>query len=65
MTVEIQPFKKYTKKEIASLLELSDDKLKKAEEKKYLVFFDGGMYGVYLFQFLRSYSKQLEEIHYE
>lgn len=60
--MNIELLKRYSKKEIAVILDFTDAQLKTAEHRKYLVFFDGGMYGIYLFQFLKTYSKQLEEI---
>ena len=60
MNVEL--LKRYNKIEIASLLQFTDAQLKIAEQKKYLVFFDGYMYGIYFFQFLKTYNKQLENI---
>ena len=58
--VILEPLKKYSKKEIMALLSFNEAQLKAAEQKKWLVFFDGNMYGIYFFQFLRDYSKQLE-----
>lgn len=58
--VDIVPFKKYNKKEIMTLLSFNEAQLKIAEQNKWIIFNDGNMYGVYFFQFLRSYSKQLE-----
>ena len=43
-----------------ALLSFNEAQLKAAEQKKWLIFFEGNMYGVYFFQFLRDYSKQLE-----
>jgi hypothetical protein len=60
--INIEPFKKYNKKEIMEILSFNDSQLKKSEQVKYLIFFEGYMYGVYFFQFLRSYSNQLEDI---
>jgi hypothetical protein len=60
--MQIELLKRYNKKEIVQLLEMSDAQLKRAEEKKLLIFFDGGMYGVYFFQFLQANSDKLEEI---
>jgi len=58
----IEPFKRYSRKEIMELLSFNDTQLKQAEQSKYLIFFDGYMYGVYFFQFLRSFHLQLENI---
>lgn len=60
--INIEPFKKYNKKEISNFLEFSDNQLKFAEQQKLIVFFDGYMYGLYFFQFLKTNTKQLEQI---
>jgi hypothetical protein len=60
--IQIEPFKKYTKKEIMAFLEFNDAQLKLAEQHKLVVFFDGCMYGVYLFQFLIDNYKRLEDL---
>jgi hypothetical protein len=60
--IHIEPFKKYTKKEIMAFLEYNEAQLKLAEQQRLVVFFDGCMYGVYLFQFLRDNYKRLEDL---
>ena len=60
--IHIEPFKKYNKKEIMSFLEFNEAQLKLAEQRKLIVFFDGFMYGVYIFQFIRDNHKRLEDL---
>lgn len=60
--IDIEPFKRYNKKEVCTLLELNEEQIKLAESKKYIVFFDGCVYGILLFQFIRDFGTQLEKI---
>jgi hypothetical protein len=60
--IQIEPLKKYNKKEIMAFLEFNEAQLKLAEQQKLIVFFDGFMYGVYLFQFLRDNCMRLEAL---
>lgn len=60
--INIEPFKKYTRKDIQTLLEFTDAQLKAAEQKKLIVMFDGTMYGISFFQFLKQNHLELEKI---
>ncbi len=60
--ITIDPMKKYNRKEILSLLEFTEEQLKKAESDHLISFFDGSMYGLYFFQFLKSNASKLEQI---
>lgn len=63
--IEIEISKRYTRNEVALLLELTDIKLKKAEEIGLIKFDQGGLYGLYLFQYLRQNVHKLEQVQQE
>lgn len=58
----IDPQKKYTRSEVKTFLEFEEDQLKLAEKNNLIHFFGSTIYGVYLFQFLKTNYKKLEEI---
>lgn len=62
MTINIEPFRKYTKNEVMELLEYTPEQLKLAEEKKLIIFFEKTMHGILFFQFLKNNATMLEQI---
>lgn len=60
--INIEPFKKYSRKEVQQLLEFDDAQLKIAEQKKLIIMFDGSVYGISFFQFLKQNHLELENI---
>lgn len=60
--INIEPFKKYSRKEIQILLDFTDIQLKTAEQKKFIILFDNTLYGIAFFQFLKQNHLELEKI---
>ena len=60
--ITIDPQKKYTRSEVKTFLEFEEDQLKLAEKNNLINFFGSTIYGIYLFQFLKTNYKKLEEI---
>jgi hypothetical protein len=60
--IEIEPFRRYSRKEVMAFLQLDGEQMKLAEQQRLIVFFQDYMYGIYLYQFMRDNCKRLEDL---